>query len=155
MIRVERSQSFPLPVEEGFAYITDTENWHEYWPDFVRLETPGGSSWGAPGDSVTVVVELLGRQTKLMLKLEEFERDALVRYTSYQRGLPSARHERRFRGTATGFDYTVTVSFEPRTGLRGIFDRLLLARAISRALQKTIDNLEARFLLVEGSRRLA
>ncbi len=152
MIRVERSRSFPLPVEEAFAYITDTKNWHEYWPDFVRLENLDGSSWGAPGDSVTVVVELLGRETKLMLKLEEFERDALVRYTSYQRGLPAAHHERRFSGTPTGFDYSVSVSFEPRGGLKVIFDRFMLQRAISRALLKTLDNLESRLLLVEAGR---
>jgi hypothetical protein len=143
MIRVELSHSFPTPVEDGFTYITDTKNWHEYWPDFVRLENQHDVSWRAPGDTATVVVKLLWRETNLDMTLEEFDRNALVRYTSRQHRLPIARHERRFSPTKTGFEYTLAVSFEPRTGLTGIFDRFLVKRAIASALQKTINNLES------------
>jgi hypothetical protein len=142
MIRVELSHSFPTPVADGFAYITDTRNWHEYWPDFVRLENAQNVSWSAPGDTATVVVKLLGRKTNLELTLEEFEPNVFVSYTSYQNRLPPAHHERRFSPTPAGFDYTVAVSFEPRSGLKGIFDRVLLKRAIGSAIQKTIHNLE-------------
>jgi len=55
VIHVELTHSFATPVEDGFAYITDTRNWHEYWPDFVRLENPQSVSWSAPGDTATVV----------------------------------------------------------------------------------------------------
>jgi len=85
VIHVELTHSFATPVEDGFAYITDTRNWHEYWPDFVRLENPQSVSWSAPGDTATVVVKLLGRETNLEMTLEEFERNALVRYTSHPR----------------------------------------------------------------------
>lgn len=145
LIRVELSHSFPVPADDGFAYITNTENWHEYWPGFVGLEDPESVSWGAPGDTATVVIKLLGRKTKLNLTLEEFEQGALVSYTSRQKGLPPAQHERRFTTTRTGFDYTLSVSFEPRRGPKGIFDRLLLRRAIYSALHKTIENLERVF----------
>ncbi len=48
VIHVELTHSFATPVEDGFAYITDTRNWHEYWPDFVRLENPQSVSWAHP-----------------------------------------------------------------------------------------------------------
>jgi hypothetical protein len=143
MIRIELTHSFPTPVATGFEYITDTRNWHEYWPGFVRLENQDDVSWQAPGDRATIVVKLLGRETRLDLTLEEFERDALVRYVSRQERLPEAHHERRFTPTGTGFDYTIGVSIEPRKGLAGLFDRLVLKRAIASALRQTITNLEA------------
>ena len=34
--RVEVAHRFGVPVERGFAFITDTANWSSYWPGFVR-----------------------------------------------------------------------------------------------------------------------
>jgi hypothetical protein len=42
--RVEAAHRFDVPVERGFAFITDTANWSKYWPGYVRLEQ--GSRWG-------------------------------------------------------------------------------------------------------------
>jgi Polyketide cyclase / dehydrase and lipid transport len=142
---VQLTHSFPVTVEEAFAYITDVGNWHEYWPGFVRLENPERASWAVPGDSLTIVVKLLGRETALHLTLEELGRNELVRYRSRQDRLPPARHERRFTPTSAGFDYTLLVSYEPRRGLAGVFDRTLVKRAIASALHKTVDNLERVF----------
>jgi hypothetical protein len=145
VIEVELKHAFPVSVDEAFSYITDTRNWAEYWPDFVRVEDPESVAWSAPGDTVTVVVKLLGRNVGLDLTLEEFERNSVVRYTSRQNRLPAARHERRFTPTPDGFDYTLSVSFEPRRGPAGIFDRVVLERAVASALRKTIENLERAF----------
>jgi hypothetical protein len=145
MIEVELTHAFPVSVDEAFSYITDTRNWVEYWPDFVRIEDPESVAWDAPGDSVTVVVKLLGREVGLDLTLEEFERNSVVRYTSRQHRLPPARHERRFSPAPDGFVYRLSVSFEPRTGPAGLFDRFVLERAVASALRKTIENLERVF----------
>jgi hypothetical protein len=144
-IDVELTHTFPVTVDEAFAYITDVDNWPAYWPGFVRLESPAGTSWHAPGDRLTIVVRLLGRETALKLSLEEFRPSALVRYTSEQDRLPPARHERHFVATPDGFRYTLSVSFEPRRGPAGAFDRVLVKRAIASALQKTVANLERVF----------
>jgi len=91
------------------------------------------------------VVNGFSREVELEMTLEEFQQDSLVRYTSHQRGLPSARHERRFTTAPSGFDYTLSVSFEPRAGPTGIFDRVVVKRAVASALHKTIENLERVF----------
>ena len=58
MIRIEHEHYFAMPVEAGFAFITDMANWPRYWPGFVRIES--GSRWSAPGDEACIVVRLLG-----------------------------------------------------------------------------------------------
>lgn len=145
MIRIERKQSFPVPVSEAFAYITDMSNWAAYWPDFVRIHNPATAQWSQPGDTVTIVLKLLNRERDLNMKLERFQKDALVTYLSRQQGLPDAWHERHFNATPNGFDYLLVVAYEPRKGLSGFFDRIVFKRAVSRALHKTIENLDRVF----------
>jgi len=40
MTRVELTHTFPVSVGDAFAYITDTKNWKEFFPNFVRLHNP-------------------------------------------------------------------------------------------------------------------
>ena len=68
-----------------------------------------------------------------------------MEYRSTQRGLPDARHERHFEAAETGFRYRLVVEYEPRPGLRGVYDRVLVRRAVDRALRQTVANLEAAF----------
>ena len=130
-----------MPVETGFAFITDTANWPRYWPGFVRLEP--GSRWSAPGDEARIAVRLAGRELELHMKLRRFEPNRLVEYESSQSGAPDARHERHFDAAEGGFDYRLVVEYEPRGGLHGLYDRLVLRRAIERALRRTVQSLEA------------
>jgi hypothetical protein len=65
-----------------------------------------------------------------------------VTYTSTQRGLPDARHERGFEPDGDGFTYRLVVEYEPRGGIASVFDRVLLARGIRRAFEQTFDALE-------------
>ena len=67
-----------------------------------------------------------------------------MRYHSTQQGVPDAAHERHFEPAAEGFEYTLVVSFEPRPGLAGLFDRTVVRYATSRALRRTLDNLVQR-----------
>lgn len=94
MKRLEAAHRYDVPVKRGFAFITDTANWSKFWPGYVRLEE--GSSWGAAGDTARLVTRLLGRERSLMMKITAFEPNRLVTYTSRQRGLPGASHERHF-----------------------------------------------------------
>jgi hypothetical protein len=140
MTRVELEHRFATRLRAGFDYITAIENWPAYWPSLVRVGP--GSRWAAPGDTATIVIRLLGREVELALTLSQLEPNRVVRYTSVQRGLPDARHERHFADAGEGFDYRLVVEYEPRPGLRGLFDRLIVRRAVAGALRRTVANLE-------------
>ncbi len=129
-----------MPVERGFAFITDTANWSTFWPGYVRLED--GSNWGAPGDTARLVTRLMGRERELTMTITVFEPNRLVTYASTQPGLPDARHERHFEPDGEGFVYRLVVEYEPRSGVAGVFDRFLLVRGIRRAFQSTFEALD-------------
>ena len=140
MKRVQAARRFDVPVERGFAFITDTANWPKFWPGFVRLEE--GSSWGAAGDTARLVTRLLGRERLLTMSITTFETNRLVTYTSTQPGLPDAWHERHFERDGDGFVYRLVVEYEPRGGIAGLFDRMLLARGVRRAIRRTFSALD-------------
>src|SRR5574338_848852 len=130
MLRLEVSHLLPVTIAEAFVYITDMSNWPEYWPGFVRIEHPASAKWNSPGDKATVVIQLLRRERALNMELEAFEKNALVTYVSRQRGLPDVRHERRFEEEPGGCVYRLVVEYEPRPGLAGLFDRLIVRRSV-------------------------
>jgi hypothetical protein len=143
-LRVEVAHRFAVPLQEGFAYITDLRNWPEYWPDLVRVEPD--SRWSEPGDRARLALRLLGRETEMSMTLRRIEPNKVVEYASVQSGLPDARHERHFADNGRGgLDYRLVVEYVPRRGPRGLFDRLVFKRAVGRALRKTVANLDARF----------
>ena len=140
MEREEAARRYAVPVERGFAFITDTANWSKFWPGYVRLEE--GSRWGATGDTARLVTKLLGRERELTMTITVFEPNRLVTYTSTQPGLPDAHHERHFEADGDGFVYRLVVEYEPRGGIAGVFDRVLLKRGIRRAFERTFVALE-------------
>jgi hypothetical protein len=142
-IRVEARRLLPVTLRDGFDYITDPANWPEYWPRFVRMSSV--PRWRQPGDRVSLVLRIVGRDVELRLTLVRIEPYRLVEYTSEQRGLPAARHERHFAERDGQLDYRIAVEFEPRPGWRAVFDRLVVGRVIDRSLRETIANLERRF----------
>ena len=101
--------------------------------------------WGQPGDTARLVTSLLGREVELTMNLEQFEPNKLVSYTSTQRGLPDTYHERHFDGDDDGFSYRLVVDYEPRPGLRGLYDRSLLKIGIRRAFRRTFADLARKF----------
>jgi hypothetical protein len=141
VIRIEREHRFAVPVEAGFAFITDMANWPLYWPGFVRLEP--GSQWRAVGDEALIVVRLLGRKVVLRMTLGRFDQNRLVEYEGTQSGAPDAHHERHFAPVEGGFLYRIVVEYRPRAGLRGLYDALLLRRGVARAIRNTFANLDA------------
>lgn len=139
VVRVAASKRFAVTLERGYDYITDLGRWQEYWPNLIRVAPD--SRWSQVGDVATVTLTLLGRATELELTLSRIEPYRLVEYTSVQRGLPAAKHERHFAEAGASFDYQVVVAFEPRTA----FDRLFVTRAVERMTRQTVQNLERRF----------
>jgi hypothetical protein len=88
------------------------------------------------------VTRLLGRERELAMTVRAFEPNRLVTYASTQPGLPDARHERHFEPDGEGFVYRLVVECEPRGEVAGVLDRLLLARGIRRAFERTFMALE-------------
>jgi hypothetical protein len=138
--RVEAAHRFGVPVDRGFAFITDIANWPRFWPGYVRLED--GARWQGVGDTARLVTRLLGRERLLTMTITGFEPNRLVTYTSTQPGLPDASHERHFEPVGGGFVYRPVVEYEPRRGIAGLFDRVLLPRGIRKALERTFVALE-------------
>ena len=56
--------------------------------------------------------------------------------------MPDAHHERHFEPEGDGFVYRLVVEYEPRNGIAGVFDRVLLRRGIRRAFEDTFVALE-------------
>ena len=138
--RVEATHRYDVPAERGFAFITDPANWSTFWPGYVRLEH--GSRWSASGDTARLVTRLFGRERELAMTITAFEPNRLVTYTSTQPGLPDAYHERHFEPDGDGFVYRLVVTYEPRGGIAGLLDATLVARAIRRALERTLAAVE-------------
>ncbi len=143
MKRVEAARRYDLRVERGFAFVTDPANWSKFWPGFIRLEE--ASRWAATGDTARLITRLLGRERELTMTLTAFEPNRLVAYVSAQPGLPDASHERHFEPEGGGFVYRLVVEYEPRGGIAGLFDRILLPRAILRVFRRTFDALAGEF----------
>lgn len=139
MERVEAAHRYDVPVERGFSFVTDTANWPTFWPGYVRLEE--GSRWGARGDTARLTTRLFGRERELTMTITAWEPNRLVTYTSVQPGLPDARHERHFEPDGAGFVYRLVVEYEPRRGVKGIVDRLVVPRGVRRAFESTFEAL--------------
>ena len=45
MTRVELTHTFPVSHIDAFACITDTRNWKEFFPNFIRLHDPAHARW--------------------------------------------------------------------------------------------------------------
>jgi hypothetical protein len=140
--RLEVTRDLPIALSEGFDYITNVENWPEYWPKLVEIPERESVRWREPGDRAAVVIDVRGRPTELRMTLEEFVPYDRVVYRSSQEGLPEFQHERLFRDNGGRLRYTLVIAYEPRPGLKGVFDRLVLPRYVRASLVETMDNLE-------------
>jgi hypothetical protein len=147
LVRVEVAHRFAVGLREGYDYITDLGNWHAYWPGLVRIDP--ASRWSAP--RTRIALRLLGRETEMTMVLDRMEPYRLVEYVSEQRRLPEARHERHFVDDGShGFAFRAVVEYAARADLRGLYDRLVVRRAVERAVRTTVLNLDARFAALEG-----
>jgi hypothetical protein len=138
MPRVAVARELPVSPREGFDYIMDPANWETYWPALVDV---GAGEWSHAGDRLTVVLEGRRGPVEAVLELDEMRPYERVVYRSLQSGLPDIRHERNFRERDGRLDYELVIHFEPRRGVGGIVDRLLVARLARRNLIRTLETL--------------
>ena len=73
MERIEVVHVFAAELGEGFRAITDMANWAKYFPGLVRIEDRANARWREPGDEVTVVLTLLGRERAMHMELDRFQ----------------------------------------------------------------------------------
>jgi uncharacterized protein YndB with AHSA1/START domain len=144
-LRIEASGTFAVDREVAFDYVTDPENWPDFWPDLVEIPDEEQARWQQHGDTMRLRMRLAGRLTELHMTLDDLSRPALVRYHTVQQGMPEASHERHFEPAAEGFRYRLVVSFAPRAGVAGLFDRTVVRYAARRALRRTLGNLARRW----------
>jgi uncharacterized protein YndB with AHSA1/START domain len=152
-IRIEAEQRLPVPLREGFDYITDPANWPEYWPRLVRVRS--AKRWREPGDRASLVLRTLGREIELNMTLVRIQPYRLVEYTSQQVGLPAARHWRHFAQSGDELAYRIAVEYSPRPGWRSPFDRLFVHRAVKRMMRETLANLDRRLREPPSRERLS
>jgi uncharacterized protein YndB with AHSA1/START domain len=152
-IHIEVEDRLPVSVRDGFDYITDPTNWPEYWPRLVRITS--ARRWREPGDRARLVLRMLRREVELEMTLVRIEPYRLVEYTSEQRGLPAVRHWRHFDQTDDDLTYRIAVEYQPRSGWRSLYDRLLVRRAVERTLHETMASLERRFRERSSRERLS
>jgi len=143
--RIEEWRELPVPLREGFDFITNVANWRSYWPSLVDIPDQERISWSRPGDTGTVVVRARGEPVEMAMTLEEFRPYERVTYRSEQQGLPEFHHERHWRGGTGSFEYGLVIEFQPRKGISGLVDRLFVTRTVKRSLVETMDNLERIF----------
>jgi hypothetical protein len=141
--RIEVSRHYPIPVARAFTFVTEMRNWSRFFPGFIALDPE--SRWTAAGDVAALTTKLLGRTRRVTLTLERIEPHRYFSYTSTQEGLPVAHHERTFTPEGDGFAFHLSVAYEARRGLRGVVDRVVLAQAVRRLLQQTLNALEVAF----------
>jgi uncharacterized protein YndB with AHSA1/START domain len=142
VLRIEAGRRFPVPVRDGFDYITDPRNWLAYWPRAIGVDPD--TRWQRPGDRARIVLRLAGRRVALDMRLVRIDPYRLVEYTSEQAGLPAARHQRHFEDRDGEFAYRIVVEYDPRPGWRGLVDRSVIRRATERAVRETVANLDER-----------
>jgi hypothetical protein len=142
LAQLKVTRDLPVALREGFDYITNVENWPEYWPKLVEIPERESVRWREPRDRAAVVIDVRGRPTELRMTLEEFVPYDRVVYRSSQEGLPEFHHERVFRDNGGRLRYTIVIAYAPRPGLKNLFDRLVLPRYVRASLVETMDNLE-------------
>src|SRR5438105_11443870 len=128
--RIQTSRHFRVSAERAYGFITDMRNWSTSFPGFVALDSE--SRWTAVGDVASLTTELFGRKRHVQLTLDRIEPNRVFSYTSRQEGLPDAHHERTFSADSGGFTFHLSVTYEPRPGLQGIADRIVLRSAVRR-----------------------
>ena len=140
MQRVELSRHLNVPAERAYEFITDMRNWRSFFPGFIALDPT--SRCGTAGDVARLTSKLMGRERRVEITFERFETNTSFAYSSRQDGLPVAHHERKFTPDRDGCMFDLAVAYEPRSGLQGLLDRVVLRAAVRRLLQRTVDALE-------------
>jgi hypothetical protein len=114
-IRIEAKQHLPVPLRDGFDYITDPANRPDCWPRQVPVRS--AKRWREPGDRTSLIPRTVGREIELNMTLVRIQPYKLVEYTSQQVGRPAARHWRHSAWSGDELAYRIAIEYSPETRL--------------------------------------
>jgi hypothetical protein len=141
-----------FPYQRGRRFRSTNEH-RELAGVLARLRPPGGGlALGASGDRARLVTRLLGRERELRDDRQSVRAQQARDVRQHATRPADADHERYFEPDGDGFVYRLVVEYEPRGGIAGLFDRLLLARGIRSAFERTFMALERELASPESSR---
>jgi len=147
-MRIELTNTFPVPLEEGFDFLREVDHWPEWYSGVIEiLEEPVSGSWGNPGDAVLLSYKVLGRHLNARVVMKEMREYDLVRSVVSVSGLPQLHQEYSYTAGGEGsFLLKVVLETEEVTTFLGrAVDRMLLPRIMERDLKQTMVNLQDTF----------
>jgi uncharacterized protein YndB with AHSA1/START domain len=126
------------PIERAFAFACDSTRTHE-WAGWIT-EVDAGDGFAAVGQHVHGKGHLLGRSMDMDSEIVEFERPRLLTL----KGTTSLGSKWTWRtemtpGVGGGTDFTWDYDYSTPGALQGIFDRLVVERAMERNLKNSRD----------------
>ena len=134
----------PAASETVFAFVTDPVNWPLFIPGVESAEPMSG--WGAPGGAARADGSFLGRTVRAEVLVLDWEAPVRFRYRMRRPGRAELDSVRLFEEAPGGTQMTGTTELIPRSGLRGLLDRLdawVLDRRTDRAMRNLRQAMEA------------
>ena len=144
-MRIEQTNTFPVPLREGFDFLREVDHW-PYWSSGVTeiREGPVGGSWGKPGDTISFCYEMLGRRLTGRVVMKEMREYDLVRSVVTISQLPEVHQEYCYTAADEGsFLLKVALETEESTNFLGrVVEGILLPRIMERDLKRSMVNLQ-------------
>ena len=147
MMRVELSREYPIPLKQGYDYMTDPLLFPVWRTGMIEILDPEHAAWNQAGDGIRFAYRLLGRRVEGEAILDEARDAELIRFTGTVPGIPKVHETWHYRATGEdSFEVRTVQETEEATSLFGkAIDRTLFPRAIERDLRRAFDNLEEIF----------
>lgn len=146
MAAVTNSRRYPVSRTDAFSYLTDPQNWPDYYSGVVAVAE--SAAFGKPGDTVDVTYSLLGRRVGVSVTVDEIRDGEMIRHTAVVPGLPDVHQTWTYRDAGDGLMLDASLTTEGSTSFFGrAIDRLVVPRALQRDLERTLGKLEDVFAL--------
>lgn len=132
----QSEQTFPLPVEEVFAFFVRPANLLRVSPPELGMRLVEGPEVLGPGARLVAEARRWGIPQRLVSEVVAFEPN--VSFTDVQREGPFRKwtHTHRFEAVPGGTRVTDVIEFEPPGGLLGL---VATASAIERDLRRVFE----------------
>ncbi len=140
-VRIESACTLHVNRETAWDFIVDPRNWRHYWSGVEEAPIPS-DDWPSVGATCDVNMVMLGVRRVLHTSVDQVVPGRMLMYYSNQPGLPDGLFELHFADLApTESRYRVVVSLWPRTGVKGLYDRVMLTWSIKRDLRNAFERL--------------
>ncbi len=143
MPRIEKTIEVEVPLEKGFWYIADGENWPKWYPSLKKAKRIKGKV--GPSSVMHYIAEIKGKRYEFETRVVEW--DPPRRYLDVSRFrtrlIKHYMHEGRFKPTKKGFKYTFILDYRfGPPGLGWLIERLR-KREIERSIEEALKNLKS------------